>query len=111
MQLLVLNIIPTNNYELIIQYIVDGNTETKYIDLSEEIFKYQCWESLRDIDVFKKVFVDDFNDGPCWPNNIDMNPIRIYNQSIDIKEIIKKNNNFDITIKNIDTNIINKETK
>ena len=88
--LLVLNIIPTNNYELIIQYLVDEKTEVKYIDLSKEIFEYECWRMLRDINIFKKVFVDDFNDGPCWPNHIDMNPLRIYNQSINIEELVKK---------------------
>lgn len=96
MEIFVKNIIPTNEYALIIQY---ETGEIKYIDLKDEIFKYDCWKELRNIEYFNLVYVDEFGDGPCWPNNIEMNPIRIYNQSINMLEIIQnaksnKNNQF-----------------
>ena len=113
MRLKVLNILAYDNYDLILFYDTDKskNIEIKLINLKETIFKNDCWKDLRDINLFKQVFVDDFGDGPCWPNDIEMEPISIYYDSILLFECdsIKKNEKIKI-IKNIILTNDEKET-
>lgn len=64
-----------DDYKLIIEY---DTGEYKFIDLKDIIFKYDCYKKLRDEEFFKQAFIDEFNDAPCWPNNLDMDPVEVY---------------------------------
>ena len=89
MYLNAVKVLALDDYKLHITY-DDGRV--KYIDLKERIFKYDCWKELRDINFFRQVFVDEFGNAPCWPNDVDMDPINIYEESywIDIDKQVQK---------------------
>ena len=83
MRLKAIQLIALDDYKLIIKY---DTGEAKFIDLKDEIFKYDCWKELRDEDVFKKAFIDEFDDAPCWSDNLDMDPVEIYYMGVLMSE-------------------------
>ena len=95
MELQVVEMKILNDYKLILTY---HTGEEKFIDLKSIIFAHDCWKELQDESLFKQAFIDEFGDAPCWPNNIEMDPVEVYYASILINgsytmAINKLNNN------------------
>ena len=85
-----LKIIALDDYKLHITY---DTGEVKYINLKNIIFKHDCYKQLRNMDFFRQVFVDDFGNAPCWPDNLNMDPVEIYHMGL-IVDIDKQSQKF-----------------
>lgn len=89
----IINVIPTNNYELILQY---SNGEVKVYDVKPLLNK-GVFQLLKDKQIFKTVRTT--NEAIEWPNvinklgycsEIDIAPESLYKDSIPIETIIRE---------------------
>ncbi len=71
--------------------IIFNEGETKVVNFSELVDKGGYYFSpLKDIKLFKKVSLDEFNYTICWPNGADLSPDILYEMGVEMKKSTKK---------------------
>lgn len=71
--------------------ILFNDGETKVVNFDKLVDKGGYYFGpLKDIELFKKVTLDEFNYTICWPNGADLSPDILYEMGVDVKKGPKK---------------------
>lgn len=76
------------DYSLLILF---NDGETKVVNFDKLVDKGGYYfDPLKDIKLFKKVGMDEFNYTICWPNGAELTPDILYEMGVEVKKSSKK---------------------